>query len=477
MDWTQLLSTKRVRELRGDGGSTGDHRTEFERDYDRIVFSSPIRRLKDKTQVFPLDPNDFVRTRLTHSLEVASVARGLVKAVANPTTKIDPHLAHDVRHEINSRIDDIQNIAATAALVHDLGNPPFGHFGEAAIGDWFQSDIGSNAIAPLADHPDLAADLLRFEGNARTTRLLASLQILADNHGLNLTAATLSASMKYVAASHEADKDGPDKSRAKPGFCQTEQPIVELVRDATGTGPSRNPIAYLVEAADDSVYSICDVEDGIRKGVITWRDFIEALEEDDLQEIARQAEDFIVNRARDSGLDLGTAAGEAYSVQFRVFAQGRAINAAASAFARNYDAIMSGTFQGELLNERGELPAERLIARCKKIGRERVYNKRPTVELELRGEIILHGLLDVLWRGVEAFDGKPPKPKSAQGKAYSLLSRNYRSLFEYSWKAPVPEGKDEEAWRHYLKLMLITDYVAGMTDGYAASLHKSLMNA
>lgn len=283
--------------------------------------------------------------------------------------------------------------------------------------------------------------------------------------------------MKYVAASHEADKDGSEKSRAKPGFCQTEQPIVQLVRDATGTGPSRNPIAYLVEAADDSVYSICDVEDGIRKGVITWRDFIEALEEDDLQQIARHAQEFIVRRAEESGLDLGTAADEAYSVQFRVVAQGHAINAAASAFAKNYGTIMDGDFSSELLDEKGELAAERLIARCKKIGRERVYNKRPTVELELRGETILHGLLDVLWRGVKDFNGEPPKPKTAQGKAYSLLSSNYRSLFEHSWKAPAPEGADKAAWRHYLKLMLITDYVAGMTDGYATSLHKSLTNA
>ncbi len=477
MNWTQLLSTKRVRELRGDGGSTGDHRTEFERDYDRIVFSSPIRRLKDKTQVFPLDPNDFVRTRLTHSLEVASVARGLVKAVAMPTNQIEVRLPEPARHEIEERLDDIQNIAATAALVHDLGNPPFGHFGEAAIGAWFASGIGEQAIDPLKGHPELADDLLKFEGNARTTRLLASLQILADSHGLNLTAGTLSASMKYVAASREADKDGPDKSRAKPGFCQTEQHIVELVRNETGTGPARNPIAYLVEAADDSVYSICDVEDGIRKGVISWGDFIEALEEEDLQEVARNAQGFIVNRAKQSGLDLGDAEGEACSVQFRVAAQGMAISAAASAFAKNYKTIMTGTFGGELLDEKGKLPAERLIARCKKIGRERVYNKRPTVELELRGETILHGLLDVLWRGVEHFDGDPPKPKTAQGKAYSLLSRNYRSLFEHSWKTPVPTGTDAAVWRHYLKLMLITDYVAGMTDGYAASLHKSLRNA
>ncbi|MCY2925213.1 MAG: dNTP triphosphohydrolase, partial [Planctomycetota bacterium] len=206
MDWNKLLTTKRWREIDlKTAPSTrfeGDLRSEFERDYGRAVFSAPFRRLQDKTQVFPMDPNDSVRTRLTHSIEVSSVARGIALGAGRGM--------EENGFVTREQASAIETIAATCGLVHDFGNPPFGHSGEKAIGEWFERQDGC-FFADFSGRKGedtipgrktrFASDFLRFEGNAQTIRLLARLQVLADFHGLNPTAATLSAACKYMAPS------------------------------------------------------------------------------------------------------------------------------------------------------------------------------------------------------------------------------------------------------------------------------------
>src|SRR5690349_3735609 len=216
MDWKKLLNANRRRK----STISGDHRAEFERDFDRAVFSTPVRRLQDKAQVFPLEPVDAVRTRLTHSLEVSSVARDLGSQIGSWLENRKEITALQAHH--------VSAIAATCGLIHDIGNPPFGHAGEVAIRDWFRSTqgCGCGVFEPFstADKEGLntarAKDFLTFDGNAQTIRLLTKLQVLADQFGLNLCCGTLSAAMKYLATSDKIRK--PPHQLSKLGIFQSE---------------------------------------------------------------------------------------------------------------------------------------------------------------------------------------------------------------------------------------------------------------
>lgn len=218
-----------------------------------MVFSTPVRRLQDKTHVFPLEQHDAVRTRLTHSLEVSSVARDLSQAAVRRLGKWIPQ----------EFAPAISTIAATCALLHDVGNPPFGHAGERAIQDWFAGKLAEDTrfAGTLVEkngndltYLPAAQDFIQFDGNAQMVRLVGRLQVLSDDNGLNLTFATLSAACKYVVSACDTCPEKHDRS--KPGFFETERELIERVQEETGTGVARNPITYLVEAADDIV-NVC----------------------------------------------------------------------------------------------------------------------------------------------------------------------------------------------------------------------------
>lgn len=481
MAWDKLLDSTRIRELDGGSGSKADHRTPYQQDYDRVVFSSPVRRLQDKAQVFPLEPNDAVRTRLTHSLEVSNVARGIVLKVAALVGKDHPFAIHE---------RDIHDVAATAGLVHDLGNPPFGHFGEDAIREWFTEGLGASALKALNSNEQMKADIAVHEGNARTTRLLCSLQVLADRYGLNPTSATLAASMKYVAPSHDLADSKVDHTRSKPGYCWWEQPVVDRVRDKTGIGTARHPVAFIVEAADDAVYSLCDLEDAVRKGILSWAELCNVLCEQLKDEQSKKElcdwlnplSKSIDERFSKSNLNPGLRArDEARAIWFRTQGHGVIVDEAANAFVKRYDEIMSGTFKGELVADATHAPkAARLIDCCKRAAQEYVYPVRPNLELELKGRRVIHDLMDLLWIGIEKYDGKPPKAKNTAGKAWKLLSENYRALFEAEWAKSEEIARTRKVdvclLRQYLRLLLLTDYIGGMTDTFACTMHRSVSN-
>ncbi len=456
MQWARLLNKNRMR------ASTlpGDHREEFERDFDRVAFSTPVKRMQDKTQVFPLEPHDAVRTRLTHSLEVSSVARGLAIAVAKWLTQ-EGHIQAGMDRQIEA-------IAATCGLLHDLGNPPFGHAGEEAIQNWFNEKFNADMIQRLLDNnPQLVADFRKFESNAQTLRLVMRLQILADFHGLNLTYGTLSALCRYTAPSHEAISDG-DHAKEKPGYFASEAKLVRQIRETTGTGDARNPITFLVEAADDISYSAADIEDSVKKGIFRW-EFMEKLVKEERSAPVEEAfsrKDKILKAGRTAvPTDLED---DIHASAFRTAAIGVMVESVVKTFTTQYENIMNGTYRGELVKDG---TAEPLIRQLKKIGREYVYCTPPTLKLELMGRHVIVELLNLFWEGAQKLpvDG-PPKTIDFSGKLGALLSENYMKVFRHFVKEmpELPEG--------YHRLQLVTDYVCGMTDSFAKRLHAELTN-
>jgi len=476
MEWKKLLSEVRIRELLGGEKSEPDSRTEFERDYGRAAFSTPVRRLQDKTQVFPLEEHDAVRTRLTHSLEVSSVARNLGREIALWLVK---------QNRISDRqVHDIETIAATCGLIHDLGNPPFGHSGESAIQGWFKSKLelertesGGQSIFEGIEKADKdgkyrsqnANDFLNWEGNAQTLRLISKLQVLADDFGINLTCATFSAACKYTAPSNEVNDQEHEKS--KTGFFASEMETVERVAQETGTVGIRNPITYLVEASDDIVYSTGDLEDGIRKGLMDWsflREEILRISKNDplVTKMIEKSEQKVKFRLSDR-----PQRNEEVAQAFRTFSIGTMKDAVSPVFHKRFDEIENGNYHSELVKDK-ECEAAAFVEACKKIGQQYVYPSSSTIKLELMGRKVIHDLMDIFWEGARICGSKEePKPcrKGFEGKAFSLISENYRKVF----RTALDERKLPE---RYYRLQLVTDQIAGMTDHFAIITHKRLMN-
>lgn len=473
LNWDKLLSTTRVKGLYGQESSrpiTGDLRTEFDRDYGRTVFSTPVRRLQDKAQVFPLERHDAIRTRLTHSMEVSSVARGLGD-MAERLLFNKGELKNDRDRGV------LGTITATCGLVHDLGNPPFGHSGEAAISEWFKQKYkndptlfdGFNEFdsSTAPDQTQFARDFLEFQGNAQTQRLLSRLQVLADEYGLNLTCATLSASCKYVAQSNAIDKSQQEKK--KHGHFASENNLMSLIRQEVGTGDARNPLTFLVEAADDIAYCTVDLEDGVKKRVVTW-DFVETTLRTKVGEGNRCLNNALkkAHEKIDPAKLEGQAKDEAMAVAFRTFAISEMVVETFRAFEAHYNEIMSGDYHHELLyrSEAGPLARE-----CKSLGFDHVYVSSETLKLELMGRTVISDLLNCYWEAATAFvpderlDGFP-------AKVYALISTNYRQIFERN----IKQANTLKIPAKYFRMQLITDQVSGMTDSYATSVHRELMN-
>lgn len=455
MNWNTLLNPNRRRQTT----SVGDHRTQFERDFDRSIFSTPVKRLQDKAQVFPLEPHDGVRTRLTHSLEVSCVARGLATSVSKWLIQ---------QKEIEAGADrSIEAIAATCGLIHDLGNPPFGHSGEDAIRSWFQLEGHAEELREGLKNEQQIQDFLRFEGNAQSLRLVATLQVLADRTGLNLTFGTLSALMKYVATSNEADKGTPNRAWRKPGYFASENDIVNEIREATGTDSARNPICFLVEAADDIVYLAADVEDAVKKGILSWTNVQEKLdlESDSVQQAIKRKEEILKAGRSEVPKNLDD---DAHAAAFRTAAIGVITDAAVETFKKVYEQIMDGKHEGDLVDES---EAKDLAECLRTIGLKYVYPTRSTLTLELMGRHVIHDLMDIFWEGARALPiGSEPQTSKFEGKAAALISANYRRIFQdfAAEKQHLPET--------YHRFQLVTDYICGMTDSFAKRLHGELFN-
>ncbi|MGC3934398.1 dGTP triphosphohydrolase [Pseudomonas atacamensis] len=457
LNWTKLLNESRRKDrLKAvDVSATANGRFEIERDYDRILFSAPTRRLADKTQVFPLDKNDSVRNRLTHSHEVATLARSIGLRLVYENEGI---FCKAGSSEFLQR--SIPALLAAIGLVHDMGNPPFGHQGEYAIRNWFVK----NKSEIFGESDDGASDFLNFDGNAQTVRLVSKLQILNDQFGLNLTYATLAALIKYPVST-----EGIDKGKwKKQGFFKSEAEIVAEVWEATGLSEGiRHPLTYIMEACDDIAYSVLDAEDTVKKGLASYYDLLRYLEKNCSEDPVAQG---VVSAAKkhSSEFEQGSLSPQELndcSMQmFRVHAITAMVKAVVEQFS-----ILSNDFVGGQQIYKGIMSVSSAAKFCsvlKDFDMAYGFKHKSVLELELRGNNYIEETMDMLWVGIHGRLDKGFKSETPFGKyVYSRISESYRRIFS-------DPGNDLSVG--YKEAQLLADAISGMTDSYLITLHSEL---
>ncbi|CAA0147697.1 deoxyguanosinetriphosphate triphosphohydrolase (dGTPase) (dGTP triphosphohydrolase) [Tenacibaculum maritimum] len=441
MNWEQLLSLKRFGDTqKRERAKQDETRLGFEVDFDRIIFSSAFRSLQDKTQVIPLSETDFVHTRLTHSLEVSVVGRTLGRRVGKVLLERHPNLV-----SLGYTFNDFGAIVAASSVMHDIGNPPFGHSGEKAIGEYFNTGKGRQYQTQLTQKE--YQDLIDFEGNANGFKILTESK-KGISGGLRLSYATLGAFLKYPKESlpKRPTKHIVDK---KYGFFQSEKDaFIDVANDLglkkkTSEGAIsyyRHPLAYLVEAADDICYTIIDFEDGINLGLIE-------------EELALE---FMVKLVKDT-IDIkkyNSLKHKKNRVSYlRALAIGVLINEAIAIFLANEKAILSGNFEKSLLDK---CKYEAQINDIIKTSVAKIYQSKEVVEKEVAGYKIIADLLDVF---VTALNHK-----------FDNIASNYDELV----LKILPEEYQLEKENLYDRIMQICSYIAGLSDGYAIRLHKKI---
>lgn len=479
MEWKSLLCDDRIRNYRGKGSH--DLRTEFEKDYHRIILSASFRRLQDKTQVFPLDRSDFIRTRLTHSMEVSSYGKSLGQNISQNIIQVIGD--ESFCPEYSSHVCDILQCAG---LLHDIGNPPFGHFGETIIRDWFRKnlkeiDFHGKRLTEILK-PQMIQDFYHFEGNTQALRLVTKLHYLVDVHGMNLTKALLGTIIKYPVSSLEIDKKSGNIKTKKMGYFYADREVFEEIQKSLGTGGNRHPLAYVLEAADDIAYLTADIEDAFKKGCISFTELLRELKEygkkaaekrdpagNEKQEKAgREDYEQIVSRLEEKyerAVARGENAPESYAVQnWIVSVQGHLIASATAGFTDHYEEIMAGTYTKELI---AETPGAWMAGALGDIALRYAFNSHPILKLEIAAEKILNFLLDEFVRAVIYYDTDTGLT-AVQEKLISLISDNYMAIYRH-----YSQGKSETE-KLYLRLLLVTDDICGMTDSYAKRLYQEL---
>ena len=439
MNWKQLLSAKRWGYESRHIDDQHDARSEFQRDYDRLIFSSPFRRLQNKTQVFPLPGSVFVHNRLTHSLEVASVGRSLGRIFYNETRKSFPSIDSEVPF-----LQEVGNIVSAACLSHDLGNPAFGHSGEAAISSYF-TDGDGHAFKERVS-PEEWADLTHFEGNANALRVLTHAFAGKDEHGFALTYSTLGAIVKYPCAAIE----GHNKlvhHRKKYGYFQSEQPVFEKIAKELGLlseagqqgGYKRHPLVYLVEAADDICYNIIDLEDAHRLGILTYEQVAHLLLPicGDSQLKAR------LNKLSDTDSQISLLRAKAINTL---------IMACANAFITHQEDILHGRFDKSLVDALAVELADGMRA-IERVSVEKIYNAQSVVQIEVAGYKVMNGLLEEF---VPAY------------------LREKKTKYDTKLLALMPKQFYTDRETTYAKIRSVLDFVSGMTDLYAVELYRKI---
>ena len=438
MNWKQLISNKRLGQ-ESRHAIRHDDRSEFKRDYDRLIFSAPFRRMQNKTQVFPLPGSIFVHNRLTHSLEVASVGMSLGNDVAHCVMKTRPELADTLFTQIGT-------IVSTACLAHDMGNPPFGHSGEKAIQTFFTEGKGAYLKDRLS--PELWNDITHFEGNANAFRLLAHRFKGRRDGGFVMTYTTLASIVKYPFASALAEK-----GHGKFGFFCTEADIFRRIADDLGiirksadgcpAEYARHPLVYLVEAADDICYEIMDIEDAHKLKIVTYEEtkrlFLDFFDEKGQNHIMQRIHDEEITDDNEKVIYMRACVINALE------------RACVDTFMKHEEEIMKGEFSGSLIDSIDDRLV-RAYRNCTELSKKKIYKSKPVLDVELSGFKIMDSLMEVMTEAAV----NPQRFYSRQ-----LISR---VSSQYDISAPDLETR----------IMAVIDYISGMTDVYALDIYQKI---
>ena len=437
MEWKQLISNKRFGQEHKHA-ERHDDRSEFKRDYDRLIFSSAFRRLQNKTQVFPLPGSIFVHNRLTHSLEVASVGMSIGNDISRRVIQKQPDLK-------DTLVEEIGTIVSAACLAHDLGNPPFGHSGEKAIQTFFSEGPGLK-IKPMVSS-EFWDDITHFEGNANAFRILTHRFKGRRQGGFVMTYSMLASIVKYPFASSLAGNHG------KFGFFASEAESYRKIADELGifckSAPgeplkyARHPLVYMVEAADDICYEIMDIEDSHKLKILSFAEtehLLLSFFDEDIQQKIRQR--IIDEELTDENEKV---------VYMRASVIGKLENECVAAFLAHEEEILAGTFEGSLIDHISERQ-KKAYQECEKISYSKIYQSKPVLDIELSGYQIMATLMEVF---IEAAVS-PSRFYSKQ------LLRRVSSQYDI-------ENENLEE-----RIMAVLDYISGMTDIYALDIYQKI---
>ena len=437
MNWQQLISNKRLGQEHRQT-EMHEERSEFKRDYDRLVFSAPFRRMQNKTQVFPLPGSIFVHNRLTHSLEVSTVGMSLGNDIARRLIALHPELRGTLFEEIGT-------IVSAACLAHDMGNPPFGHSGEKAIQTFFTEGKGQELRSVVS--PEFWSDITHFEGNANAFRLLTHHFQGRRAGGFLMTYTMLASIVKYPFVSELAGDHG------KFGFFHSELSSYQTIANELGirllSAPgeplcyARHPLVYLVEAADDICYEIMDIEDSHKLKILTIDEASEAL----LGFFAPDQRAHILKRIKDEGI---TDVNEQI-VYMRACAVNKLEHECVETFVEHEQEILNGEFRGSLIDNI-EPRARDAYKRCMKLSYDKIYQSKPVLDVELGGYKLMETLMETL---VDAAVN-PQRFHSRQ------IIRRFSSQYEIN-------SPDLQT-----RLMAVIDYISGMTDVFALDIYQKM---
>ena len=437
MEWKQLISNKRFGQEHKHA-ERHDDRSEFKRDYDRLIFSSAFRRLQNKTQVFPLPGSIFVHNRLTHSLEVASVGMSIGNDISRRVIQKRPELKETL-------VEEIGTIVSAACLAHDLGNPPFGHSGEKAIQTFFSEGPGQKIKSMVSS--EFWDDITHFEGNANAFRILTHRFKGRRQGGFVMTYSMLASIVKYPFASSLAGNHG------KFGFFASEAESYKKIADELGifckSAPgeplkyARHPLVYMVEAADDICYEIMDIEDSHKLKSLSFAEtehLLLSFFDEEIQQKIRQR--IIDEELTDENEKV---------VYMRASVIGKLENECVAAFLAHEEEILAGTFEGSLIDHISERQ-KKAYKECEKISYSKIYQSKPVLDIELSGYKIMATLMEVF---VEAAVN-PSRFNSKQ------LLRRVSSQYDI-------ENENLEE-----RIMAVIDYISGMTDIYALDIYQKI---